>query len=50
MGQVCVYINRHIDVYLKVEKVVMEQNTKHTARKIQRDRQVDKKAYTHVTN
>jgi len=37
---------------LKLEKVIMnmEQNTKHAARKIQIDRQVVKKIYTHDTN
>jgi len=47
-----VYNNSHIDVYFEIGKVIMnmEQSTKHTARKTQIDRQVEKTTYPHDTN
>jgi len=50
--QCIVYNDSHIDECFESEKgeISMEQNTKHTARKTQIDRQVEKKSYTHDTD
>ena len=50
--QCSVHNDSHIDVWLESEKgeISMEQNTKHVARKIQIDRQVENKTYAHDTS
>ena len=50
--QCSVHNDSHIDVCLESEKgeISMEQNTKHVARKIQIDRQVENKTYAHDTS